>query len=216
MRLQPRCSEKNENESDDPIITTRLLVPSSKIGCLIGKGGAVISEMRSATRATIRIFSDENIPKVASADDEMVQVNADLFIVFMFSHYFSSDDGNLFRVPMPENVEVDVFKYISDAHQISGDMGVASAALLQVLMRLRANLFEMEGLAAVPSGVPLVPVPFDAADGSRHISRDSRMRGHGYSTYSGGQDSKYFVQSNGYGGPQVMNVCAYWSFTSSI
>ncbi|KAI5679002.1 hypothetical protein M9H77_09952 [Catharanthus roseus] len=168
MRLQPRCSEKNENESDDPIITTRLLVPSSKIGCLIGKGGAVISEMRSATRATIRIFSDENIPKVASADDEMVQ--------------------------------------------ISGDMGVASAALLQVLMRLRANLFEMEGLAAVPSGVPLVPVPFDAADGSRHISRDSRMRGHGYSTYSGGQDSKYFVQSNGYGGPQVSGRGGYGGY----
>lgn len=75
MRLQPRCSEKNDKESDDPIITTRLLVPSSRIGCLIGKGGAIINEMRSATRASIRILSEENLPKVASEDDEMVQVN---------------------------------------------------------------------------------------------------------------------------------------------
>lgn len=76
MRLQPRCSEKTDKGSDDAFITTRLLVPSSKIGCLIGKGGVVINEMRNVTRATIRIFSDENLPKVASADDGMVQVSA--------------------------------------------------------------------------------------------------------------------------------------------
>ena len=75
MRLQPRCSEKTDKESDDPVVTTRLLVPSSRIGCLIGKGGAIINEMRSATRASIRILSEENLPKVASEDDEMVQVN---------------------------------------------------------------------------------------------------------------------------------------------
>lgn len=74
MRLQPRCSEKSERESGDSVVTTRLLVPSSCIGCLIGKGGAIISEMRSVTRANIRILSKENLPKVASEDDEMVQV----------------------------------------------------------------------------------------------------------------------------------------------
>lgn len=75
MRLQPRCSEKMERDSGDPVITTRLLVSSSRIGCIIGKGGAIIKEMRSTSRANIRIFSDDNIPKVASDDDEMIQVN---------------------------------------------------------------------------------------------------------------------------------------------
>lgn len=75
MRLQPRCSERIERDSVDLVITTRLLVSSSRIGCIIGKGGAIIKEMRSTSRANIRIFSDENIPKVASEDDEMVQVN---------------------------------------------------------------------------------------------------------------------------------------------
>lgn len=84
MRLQPRCSEKMERDSGDPVITTRLLVPSSKIGCIIGKGGAIIKEMRSTSRANIRIFADENVPKVASADDEMVQVNRSVLAICIF------------------------------------------------------------------------------------------------------------------------------------
>lgn len=101
-----------------------------------------------------------------------------------------------------------LFNHISDAYQISGDLGVASTALLQVMMRLRSNLFEVEGtLAATPSAVPLVPVPFEAVDGSKHINRDSRSRNHGYSTYLGGHDSKYLLHGDSYGGPQVRITC---------
>lgn len=78
MRLQPRCSLKTEKESGDSVITTRLLVPRSRIGCLIGKGGAIVSEMRSTTRAGIRILSEDNLPKVALEDDEMVQISGDI------------------------------------------------------------------------------------------------------------------------------------------
>ncbi|KAL6009097.1 hypothetical protein ACLOJK_022324 [Asimina triloba] len=78
VRLQPRCSEKTERESGEPSYTTRLLVPTSRIGCLIGKGGSIISEMRRLTRANIRIFSKDNLPKVAAEDDEMVQISGDI------------------------------------------------------------------------------------------------------------------------------------------
>ncbi|PKA57994.1 KH domain-containing protein [Apostasia shenzhenica] len=78
VRLQPRCSEKTERESGEPSYTTRLLVSTSRIGCLIGKGGSIISEMRRSTRANIRILPKENLPKVASEDDEMVQISGDL------------------------------------------------------------------------------------------------------------------------------------------
>ncbi|XP_043724085.1 KH domain-containing protein HEN4-like isoform X2 [Telopea speciosissima] len=77
VRLQPKCSEKSDKDSDSSI-TTRLLVPTSRIGCLIGKGGSIITEMRKLTRANIRILSKENLPKVASEDDEMVQITGDL------------------------------------------------------------------------------------------------------------------------------------------
>ncbi|XP_074268647.1 RNA-binding KH domain-containing protein RCF3 [Silene latifolia] len=77
-RLQPRCSEKTERDSGIVSFTTRILVHSSCIGCLIGKGGAIISEMRNMTRANIRILSKDDLPKVAAADDEMVQISGDL------------------------------------------------------------------------------------------------------------------------------------------
>lgn len=61
-------------DANDLAISTRLLVSSSQIGCLIGKGGAVISKMRSVTRANIRILQKEDVPKIAREDEEMVQV----------------------------------------------------------------------------------------------------------------------------------------------
>lgn len=78
LRLQPRCSERVERDSGLISFTTRLLVPTSRIGCLIGKGGAIITEIRRITKANIRILSKENLPKVAEDDDEMVQISAEL------------------------------------------------------------------------------------------------------------------------------------------
>ncbi|KAL3526536.1 hypothetical protein ACH5RR_011192 [Cinchona calisaya] len=80
LRLQPRCSEKVERDSGLISYTTRLLVPTSRIGCLIGKGGSIITDMRKITKANIRILTKENLPKVASEDDEMVQISGDLDI----------------------------------------------------------------------------------------------------------------------------------------
>ncbi|VVB14566.1 unnamed protein product [Arabis nemorensis] len=78
MRLQPKCSDKVERDSGLVSFTTRLLVPSSRIGCLLGKGGAIITEMRRMTKANIRVLGKENLPKVASDDDEMVQISGEL------------------------------------------------------------------------------------------------------------------------------------------
>uniref|UniRef100_A0A0D9VUI9 K Homology domain-containing protein n=1 Tax=Leersia perrieri TaxID=77586 RepID=A0A0D9VUI9_9ORYZ len=78
IHLQPRCSEKTDPESGVPSYTTRLLVSTSRIGCLIGKGGSIITEIRRTSRANIRILSKENVPKVAAEDEEMVQISGDL------------------------------------------------------------------------------------------------------------------------------------------
>lgn len=84
MRLQPKCSEKIERDSGLISYTTRLLVPTSRIGCLIGKGGAIITEMRRLTKANIRILPKESLPKIASEDDEMVQVKTILKPLYMY------------------------------------------------------------------------------------------------------------------------------------
>ncbi|KAF7136116.1 hypothetical protein RHSIM_Rhsim08G0070600 [Rhododendron simsii] len=77
LRLQSRCSEKVERDSGLISFTTRLLVPTSRVGCLIGKGGSIINEMRRITQANIRVLSKESLPKVAAEDDEMVQISGD-------------------------------------------------------------------------------------------------------------------------------------------
>ena len=74
LRLQPRGSEKVERDSGLFSYTKRLLVPTSRIGCLIGKGGSIITDMRKITKANIRVLTKDNLPKVAAEDDEMVQV----------------------------------------------------------------------------------------------------------------------------------------------
>ncbi|CAM8968355.1 unnamed protein product [Rhodiola kirilowii] len=129
LRLQPRCSDKSERDSGIVSFTTRMFVPSSRIGCLIGKGGNIITEIRKLTRANIRILPKENLPKIALEDDEMVQ--------------------------------------------ISGDLDVARDALIQIITRLRANLFDREGAVSTFLPVlPYIPGPPDNSDGSRYDSRD--------------------------------------------
>ncbi|PIN10696.1 PolyC-binding proteins alphaCP-1 [Handroanthus impetiginosus] len=61
------------NNEDDENVTMRLLVPSKVIGCIIGKSGSIISEMRKRTRADIRISKGER-PKCADENDELVEI----------------------------------------------------------------------------------------------------------------------------------------------
>ncbi|KAJ6799831.1 KH domain-containing protein HEN4 isoform X2 [Iris pallida] len=56
------------------LVSARLLVPAQQIGCLLGRGGSIIADMRRATAANIRIFSKEQVPKCAEPNDEVVQV----------------------------------------------------------------------------------------------------------------------------------------------
>lgn len=71
LLLQNKVSEY----SDKGNISTRLLVPSSKVGCILGQGGHVINEMRRRTQADIRVYSKDDKPKCAAEDEELVQVS---------------------------------------------------------------------------------------------------------------------------------------------
>ncbi|KAE8689488.1 KH domain-containing protein [Hibiscus syriacus] len=55
------------NDEDGDTVTMRLLVPSKVIGCIIGKGGSIINEIRKRTKAGIRIT------KGADANDELIE-----------------------------------------------------------------------------------------------------------------------------------------------
>ncbi|MCO5587018.1 hypothetical protein L7F22_040963 [Adiantum nelumboides] len=87
-----------DKERDNHSFVVRLLVPSNQIGCLLGKGGSIVTEMRRMTKANIRISPKDEHSKCAEEDDELVQ--------------------------------------------IMGDQNVVYDALLQILSRLRSNLFK--------------------------------------------------------------------------
>eukprot|EP00253_Pinus_taeda_P016921 PITA_16921 len=78
LQLQGKTSgSTSDNDNDECGICTRLLVPSKYIGCLLGKGGNIISDMRKHTGANIRIFRKEERPKCASENEELVQFSGD-------------------------------------------------------------------------------------------------------------------------------------------
>ncbi|PKA64017.1 KH domain-containing protein [Apostasia shenzhenica] len=64
------------NDEDAETVRICLLVPTKVIGCLIGKGGSIINDMRKSTKAQIRISKGEK-PKGISPDDEHVEVSGE-------------------------------------------------------------------------------------------------------------------------------------------
>ncbi|GLU16002.1 hypothetical protein SLE2022_324520 [Rubroshorea leprosula] len=64
-------------DGNDKAVMARLLVSYNQIGCLLGKGGSVIAEMRKLSGAHIRILGKDQVPKCASEGDEVVQINGE-------------------------------------------------------------------------------------------------------------------------------------------
>jgi len=56
-------------------VVTRLVVSRMHVGCLLGKGGKIIEQMRIETKTHIRILPREsNLPRCVSLSEEIVQV----------------------------------------------------------------------------------------------------------------------------------------------
>ena len=63
-----------ESSNKNFSVTMRLLVLSSQVGCLLGKGGSVIKQMSAESGAQIRILPRDKLPLCALPNDEIVQV----------------------------------------------------------------------------------------------------------------------------------------------
>ncbi|KAK3156813.1 hypothetical protein QOZ80_2AG0112270 [Eleusine coracana subsp. coracana] len=95
--MKPRCSAQDalmkihdkivedevphhKSETVDDVIA-RILVPGNQVGCLLGKGGSIIQQLRSDTGAGIRVLPSENLPQCALRSDELVQISGAPFVV---------------------------------------------------------------------------------------------------------------------------------------
>ncbi|CAH8358961.1 unnamed protein product [Eruca vesicaria subsp. sativa] len=63
------------NDDDEEKPKMQLLVPSKVIGCIIGKSGSIISEIRKKTNANIHISKENN--KCADPNDELVEISGE-------------------------------------------------------------------------------------------------------------------------------------------
>lgn len=52
----------------------RLIVSPNQVGCLLGKGGSIITEMRKLSGAFIVVLSKDKIPMGVPENDEVIQV----------------------------------------------------------------------------------------------------------------------------------------------
>ncbi|KAL8113229.1 hypothetical protein AgCh_020522 [Apium graveolens] len=61
------------NDEEDETISIRLLIPCKVIGCIIGKSGSIINEIRKRTKADVRISKGDK-PTRADDSSEIVEV----------------------------------------------------------------------------------------------------------------------------------------------
>lgn len=67
-------------------VTTRLVVPRTHVGCLLGRGGKIIEQMRMETNTHIRILPrDQYTPRCVSVAEEVVQVTLPTLILMFLS-----------------------------------------------------------------------------------------------------------------------------------
>ena len=68
------------NDYEEDRMNLRLLVPNKVIGCLIGRGGSIVNDMRKKTKADIRISKGDK-PRRASSSDELVEVRVLICVI---------------------------------------------------------------------------------------------------------------------------------------
>ncbi|KAG2684755.1 hypothetical protein I3760_10G089300 [Carya illinoinensis] len=75
------------NDEDDSTVTVRLLLPSRVIGCIIGKNGSIINEIRKRTKTDVHISKSDK-PNCADVNDEPVEI-----VLRLRDHVLKDGDG---------------------------------------------------------------------------------------------------------------------------
>jgi poly(rC)-binding protein 2/3/4 len=74
FEADPVTDGGDEENNKPSTFILRLLVLSSQVGCLLGKGGSVIKQMSAESGAQIRISPRDRLPICSSVSDELVEV----------------------------------------------------------------------------------------------------------------------------------------------
>ncbi|KAH7845929.1 hypothetical protein Vadar_007618 [Vaccinium darrowii] len=81
-RILSRVGGEDDGRGGGSRVATRLLVPKMSVGCLLGKGGEIIKQMRMETKTHITILPrDHSRPRCVPHSEEIVQVVGDMHAV---------------------------------------------------------------------------------------------------------------------------------------
>ncbi|KAE9468053.1 hypothetical protein C3L33_00038, partial [Rhododendron williamsianum] len=85
-------------------VVARLLVHSQQIGCLLGKGGSIINELRRVTGASIRVFQEEQvIGSLQSVQDALFRITSRLRqTIFAVKPHHPGVSGSQYLPPYSE------------------------------------------------------------------------------------------------------------------
>lgn len=152
------------NDDDEDRMNIRLLVPTKVIGCLIGKGGSIINDMRNKTKAVIYISKGDK-PRRASSSDELVEV---------FGEVDRLRDA---LVQIVLRLREDVLKDSVDRQNSDKD-GKLTVATTDPLY---SNSFSLPSL--LPCRQPITPMGYDQRDEvERGLEVFPRSSSYGYSS----------------------------------
>ncbi|KAL7615584.1 hypothetical protein Lser_V15G00389 [Lactuca serriola] len=62
-------------------VATRLVISQNQMGCLLGKGGSIVADMKKMTGAFIKIVGDHQAPKCAPETDQVVLMTGEMINV---------------------------------------------------------------------------------------------------------------------------------------
>ncbi|WVZ94624.1 hypothetical protein U9M48_040493 [Paspalum notatum var. saurae] len=162
------------NDCDEDRMDLRLLVPNKVIGCLIGRGGSIVNDMRKKTKADIRISKGDK-PQRASASDELVEVSGE------------ADKLRDALVQIVLRLREDVLKESVDSQNSDrdGKLNIATSDSLY------GSSLSLPGL--VPHSHQIAPLGYDRRGETEHgLEVFPRTSSYGYSSLQ--------VADDGYGG----------------
>ncbi|WVZ72954.1 hypothetical protein U9M48_021334 [Paspalum notatum var. saurae] len=74
LHVQRKIVLPTSDKKEAPAIC-RLIVSRNQVGCLLGKGGSIIAEMRKLSGAFIVVLSKDKIPRGVAEHDEVIQIS---------------------------------------------------------------------------------------------------------------------------------------------
>ncbi|KAF7816677.1 RNA-binding KH domain-containing protein RCF3 [Senna tora] len=123
-------------------VATRLVVSRMHVGCLLGKGGKIIEQMRIETKTQIRILPrDHTLPRCVSMSEEIVQLKSWKGGIFSFKAMWLSLSGFAVFIGWMFSLVLTARRYhvLKIFSTVVGDANAVKNAIVLISSRLRES-----------------------------------------------------------------------------